>query len=887
MIKKIIAGMSALSILCSAGFIQSSAAEFKLGDVDKDGVITSADALEVLKNVVGITEFSEFEIKLADVDKNGNVNTLDALKILKHIVGLENLTETISDGSSDSSSIKDSSSDSSSIKDSSSDSSSIKDSSSDSSSTPDVSTVNMTWDTVNIGGGGFVSGIVTGKEVMFARTDVGGAYKFNFKTSRWEQLLADLNESERGYLSVDAMCVDPTNDNIVYMLCGCAYFTDAKTAIFKSTDGGTTWERHDVTDLIQVHGNGNGRQCGEAIAVDPNNPNIIYCGGDATAGDSGLIMSEDGGETWKSVGGYGKLGLFEYEINWPTWTQHKAKTTAEAYDKGANGVASIQILNGKVYVATSINGKANVHVADVGSDDFKVLSEKLPTNVFPSRINVGSDNNLYICYVGGMAFDGTAGGIFKVDTKDNTVTDISPVNNGFGSCITDPKDPNKLVATTCGVWSTQNWDKTGENVAYGEWLYRSTDGGKTWESVYPGKTGEYIWNPETGTGEPEQLYDFLDDGGKEWVYGKAIHWSGSLVLNPNDPTQGWVTSGNGVFRWDGIFSDSPKAVFHPDGIEEVVALDFISIPNGFNYSAIGDYDGFVHKDHDSWGIQHKPNMGSCTSISYCPQNPKVMMRTADKSTKGYYTLDGGENWIEMDCKCEAGKSAITKIGEDKYRFFRCSDSSQVYYSDDFGKTWNTSDGIKGTKTTYLLVEPTDPNIIYGYGLQYNEYWYYDPNKKEPTFEDAHYSFYISTDGGKTFTGQDICAYDQCDQSGRIAYLGKDNLVVGAGWNGMYNITDGGKTVEKMNVFYCKTVGYGCGEKTGDINALYIYGKPTESDSEGIYRSTDGGKTWVAINLHKLYGGTGNANFIVGDMNEFGTIYMSSVGTGIIVGRINK
>ena len=50
-------------------------------------------------------------------------------------------------------------------------------------------------------------------------------------------------------------------------------------------------------------------------------------------------------------------------------------------------------------------------------------------------------------------------------------------------------------------------------------------------------------------------------------------------------------------------------------------------------------------------------------------------------------------------------------------------------------------------------------------------------------------------------------------------------------------------------------------------------------------STDGGASWVCINSDKLYGGTGNGNFLVGDMNEFGTVYMSTVGCGIIYGRI--
>ena len=65
----------------------------------------------------------------------------------------------------------------------------------------------------------------------------------------------------------------------------------------------------------------------------------------------------------------------------------------------------------------------------------------------------------------------------------------------------------------------------------------------------------------------------------------------------------------------------------------------------------------------------------------------------------------------------------------------------------------------------------------------------------------------------------------------------------------------------------------------------MYGKPADSDPEGIYRSTDCGKSWVLINQNHLYGGTGNGNYVVGDMNTFGTVYMSTVGCGIVVGKV--
>ena len=154
--------------------------------------------------------------------------------------------------------------------------------------------VSMEWGTLKIGGGGFVSGIVTGQKAMYARTDVGGAYRYDYDKEEWVQLFDFITEEDRGLLSVDAMAIDPTDDNTVYFLCGCAYFSAEKTVIFKTTDGGETFEEFDVTDMIQVHGNGNGRQTGESIAVDPDNPDTIYCGGDVYAGDSCLIKSTDG-----------------------------------------------------------------------------------------------------------------------------------------------------------------------------------------------------------------------------------------------------------------------------------------------------------------------------------------------------------------------------------------------------------------------------------------------------------------------------------------------------------------------------------------------------------------------------------------------------------------
>ncbi len=57
------------------------------GDVDGDQKVTAADALEVLKSVVGKVTLTDEQIVKADVDGSGKVDAADALDILKKVVG--------------------------------------------------------------------------------------------------------------------------------------------------------------------------------------------------------------------------------------------------------------------------------------------------------------------------------------------------------------------------------------------------------------------------------------------------------------------------------------------------------------------------------------------------------------------------------------------------------------------------------------------------------------------------------------------------------------------------------------------------------------------------------------------------------------------------------
>lgn len=83
--KKLTAVISAIS-LAAALTVCSSAA--MLGDVNGDGKINSADALNVLRYSVGL-EVKNFDKSVADMNGDGRINSADALKILRISVGLD------------------------------------------------------------------------------------------------------------------------------------------------------------------------------------------------------------------------------------------------------------------------------------------------------------------------------------------------------------------------------------------------------------------------------------------------------------------------------------------------------------------------------------------------------------------------------------------------------------------------------------------------------------------------------------------------------------------------------------------------------------------------------------------------------------------------------
>jgi photosystem II stability/assembly factor-like uncharacterized protein len=142
----------------------------------------------------------------------------------------------------------------------------------------------------------------TGEAWIRSHISVGqGIYKSTDAGKTWT--LMGLEKTGR----IGRIVIDPRNPDIVFAAAlGHAYGPQQERGVFRTTDGGKTWERVLFTDEDSG--------CSDLV-MDPNNPRILFAGmwplairtwGRESGGaGSGLFRSTDGGATWKKLTGNG------------------------------------------------------------------------------------------------------------------------------------------------------------------------------------------------------------------------------------------------------------------------------------------------------------------------------------------------------------------------------------------------------------------------------------------------------------------------------------------------------------------------------------------------------------------------------------------------------
>ncbi|SHH17851.1 RICIN domain-containing protein [Flavobacterium johnsoniae] len=683
-----------------------------------------------------------------------------------------------------------------------------------------------TWKNAPIGGGGFVTGIVTHKTSgdRYCRTDVGGAYRWDAANNKWIQLLDWLKESDHGLYAVDALAIDPQNANNVYMFCGNRDTNFGRTAILKSTDKGNTFTYTDVTSKFKTHGNGNGRGNGERLAVDPKNSNILFCG---TRAD-GLWKSTDAGLTWN--------------LAWDGVT-----TTPNL-----NGICFVlfdplgSVVNGvsqTIYIGISRTGGGNIYKSTNGGASFTDIS---PTTSFmPHRVAL-QGTTMYVTYADGAGGDDANGNgkLYKLNTSTEAWTNVTPIQSkdySYGGVSIDPTNVNRIIISTFNIYSNNQF-----GTGWGDFIFLSADGGST-------------WTLKNGTNAT------FDNNGMGWHAG-GLNWMDCIEFDQDNLSKVRVIGGRGIYTCSDITATNPLWKYDVVGLEETAFLDGISIPGGPFISALGDESGFVHESLTSppSSLSAKLIGGTnTTSIAYAAGNPNKVVRISNQGNVVYYSTDKGATWT--GAATNVGVQGRVDISADGGTVLHCPwGSTTTSYTTNNGGSWSGCLGVS-VENAAPVADKVNSNYFYIYNPQTG-------------------AMFRSSNKGVNFSLAGTPGASTANHPWQPVLIRTIPGFEGHIWvplasNGLkYSTNAGAGYTTVANVTYCKSIGIGKTMYGASYPTIFIWG--TVSGVTGLFRSTDQRTTWLRMNddAHQF----GGAPLLIGDMNVDGRVYMGAGGArGII------
>jgi hypothetical protein len=723
---------------------------------------------------------------------------------------------------------------------------------------------------VAIGGGGYVPGVVFSQAqpgLAYARTDIGGMYRWNPATSSWVPLLDWLSWDIGNYAGVASVAASPSDADKVWAAVG-MYTNDwdpNNGAVLRSDDKGDTWQ---ATVLpFKIGGNMPGRGMGERLAVDPNNDDVLYLG--APSG-KGLWRSTDGGVTWAQVTSFPNPGTYVQKpgdaaygdnqgIVWVTFDQ----TTGSAGTTTRTIYVGVADKNNPVYRSTD------------GGATWAALAGA-PTGYLPHKGVLDPVNHLlYIATSDtGGPFDGAKGDVWKYDTVTGAWTQISPIPSssdddyfGYSGLTVDRLHPSTIMVGTQVSW----WPDAI--------IFRSTDSGATWTRIwdwdgYPNRSLRYTFDytsvpwltmgqqasppmpsPKLGAAIPFMEIDPFDSDHMFFAGGAGISGTNNLTA--------WDTGG------------VVKITTAVEGLEETAVLGLIKPPGGALVSALGDVGGFRHDDLDvaPEAIFTSPIFTTTRSIDYAELNPNVIVRSGDftdsdrpSDSHAAFSTDGGATWFQGTEPIGVNTSGTIAAAADGGRFVWAPGDSgqQVVHSVGFGTSWTASTGVPANAV--VASDRVNPMKFYAYD---------------------NGTFYVSTDGGASFTATTASGLPNTSWGLRfkavpghegdiwLAGSGSDNA------KGLWHSTDSGATFTKVStVDEADNIGFGKAAPGQTYPALYAFARV--GGQRGIFRSDDAAASWVRINDDQHQWGA-SQDAITGDPDIYGRVYFSAGGRGIMYG----
>ncbi|APQ17489.1 VPS10 domain-containing protein [Maribacter hydrothermalis] len=417
---------------------------------------------------------------------------------------------------------------------------------------------------------------------------------------------------------------------------------------------------------------------------------------------------------------------------------------------------------------------------------------------------------------------------------------IGPFRGGRSAAVTGvPGEPNLFYfgAAGGGVWKT-------------------LDGGRTWDNISDGYFGGSIGAVEVAKSDPNVIYV---GGGEKTLRGNVS--SGYGVWKTEDGGKTWATAGLEKSR------HVPRLRVHPTDYNTVYA------------AVLGDIykptkDRGIYKSTDggkNWKqVLFVNEQAGAVDLTFDPNNPRILYASTWHAQRTPYSLisggdgsalwksmDSGETWTEIsknegfpkDTLGIIGVAVSPKDSEKVWAIVENKDKGGLYRSEDGGKTWSLVNEERKIRQrawyyTRVYADTQDEDVVYVLNVNYHKST--DGGKSFNTFNAPHgdhHDLWISPEDSQRMIIGD-------DGGAQISYDG------GETWSTYYNQP----TAQFYRVTTDNSFPYRIYVAQQDNSTLRIDHRSDESTiGDGNWEETAGGESaWIAVDPKDndiVYGGS--------------------------------
>lgn len=464
-----------------------------------------------------------------------------------------------------------------------------------------------------------------------------------------------------------------------------------ESAVFKTTDGGTTWTK-------LAGGLPSGDLGRIAIDVSPINPDVLFAVVEARDGKGGVYRSADAGASWSKQSGFFTSGNYYQEVTCDPVNIDRIYITDTYYqisDDAGKTTRKLGELNKHIdNHAIWINPNNNRHLI-VGCDggiyetwDLAAtwhFKSNLPVTQF---YKVSTDNALPFYNVHGGTQDNLSLGGPSRTTSMNGIANedwfVTSLGDGFETQV-DPTNPN-IIYAQAQYGALVRYDRgngeyyyikpmegEGEPALRWNWdapltisahnpkrlyfgankVFRTNDQGNSWQVISPDLSRQIDRNQLKVMGKVWSV-DAIAKNGSTDIFGQTT----TIAESPLDENVLWVGTDDGLIHYtadgganwrkiDGV-PGSPEMSY----VHQIIASqhDRNTAYVAYNHHRYGDFRPYLFKTTDAgrtWQPIHAtlPERGSVYTIT--EDHVKADLLFCGTEFGAFFTPDGGKNWVAL------------------------------------------------------------------------------------------------------------------------------------------------------------------------------------------------------------------------------------------------